>query len=85
MSDNFGWITYYWSAPAAENLQAALAAGNMPNLGVVAGGVGQDGVTVYGDTGLYYTVARSRAARETPEGFALADPYICTGLMGVFA
>lgn len=84
-----GWITYYWSAPTEDALMMAI--GMLPNLGVAQGGVqtafDDNGVLtgpIYGVTGIFYTVLRSQENMRTPEGLTIADPFDCTGLLGIF-
>jgi len=40
---------------------------------------------VFGNAALFYTVARSQTNMKTPTGLTLAEPFDCTGLLGVFA
>ena len=95
-----GYITYYWQSTDMTALEAAVApfpnlgiaqggvAQTEPDLTQPQNEDGSyptkpTGV-VWGVAGTYYTVARSKDSMRTPAGLTLADPFDCTGLLGVF-
>ena len=86
-----GYVTYYWQSASHDALQAAITTsvpdgnGNtvlvnsIDNLGIA------EGNAEYGDVGIFYTCTRSPEIIETPLGCSLAEPFVVSHLLGVWA
>ena len=86
-----GYVTYYWQAPERASLENAIYniasdddgnsvfVSKFDNLGIA------EGNGTYGGIGTFYTCARIAKIIETPIGCGLADPYIVSNLLGVWA
>ena len=95
-----GYITYYWKSTDRAALEAAVASfpnlgiaegGVAQTEPDMAQPQNEDGGyptkptgVVWGVSGMFYSVARSCDNMRTPTGLSLADPFDCTGLLGVF-
>lgn len=82
-----GFITYYWSASSEQALREILFSTDSDGLPVpVMDSLGiAEGNGLYGVPGTFYTCTKSVDIIQTPPGCVLADPYIISNLLGVWA